>query len=97
MKRLSLEDFKKWIAEQKQPVEDKSKSLSKLIGLAVESKISAQRLAVNINSYDGNLHEICEDFRKNGGKIADIKDHEFLIEVTTGGFYIKRCFVKKRD
>ena len=96
MKYLSLEDFKKWIAEQK-PVEGESKSLSRLIGLAVESKISAKRLAVNISSHDGNLHEICEDFRKNGGKIADIRDHEFLIEVTTGGFYIKRCFVKKSD
>ena len=98
MNYLSLEDFKKWVAEQKDNVArfNQPKS-SSLVGLAVVSKLSAKRIAANVISFDGNLHEIAEDFKKNGGSIADVDGTTFLIEVSTGGFSIHRCFVKKRD
>jgi len=98
MNYLSLEDFKKWVTKQKDNVARFNQpKISNLVGLAVESKLSAKRIAANIISFDGNLHEISEDFKNNGGQIVDVDGTTFIIEVSTGGFSIQRCFVKKKD
>jgi hypothetical protein len=94
MDSFSLENFKKWMSQQK--------SLDKpirngLIGLKVESKIAAKRIAKHVISCDGDLKEICEDFKKNGGLILETEDVNFLIEVDSGTFKVHRCFVRKKQ
>ena len=91
---FSPEDFKKWM-EQNEKNEDKKQKVNSLIGLAVESKLSAKRLAVHIKPKDGELKELVVDFKERGGTIYDIDGRNFLIEVNSGFFYIPRFFVKK--
>lgn len=91
---LSLDNFKKWINEQKSNEKD---NVSKLIGLQVESKLKSKRLAKHIDSYDGDLDEITDEFCECGGYIIEIKEHSFSIEVDSGTFNIPRCFVKKKE
>ena len=92
MDRFSLESFKKWMSQQK-PMDNK---VNRLIGLKVESKIGAKRVAKHVLSCDGDLREVCEDFKKNGGLISEIEGTNFFIEVSSGTFKIPRCFVKKQ-
>ena len=97
MNKLSLnnlDNFKRWMAAQKGP--EKQDRISGLIGLEVESKIPAGRLAKKINTHDGDLHDISVDFKENGGTIKEIDGREFLIETSSGTFVIQRCFVRKK-
>jgi len=91
MDRFSLENFKKWMSQQK-PIENKS---NRLIGLKVEAKIGAKRIAKHVLSHDGDLGEVCDDFKRNGGLIQEVDGINFLIEVSSGTLKIHRCFVKK--
>lgn len=92
---FNLENFKKWMSEQKQPFVEKK---SRLIGLMVESKIkSTGRIAKNIQPKSGDLDEMASDFKKYGGQILDVNDRVFLIEVDSGKFEIHRCFVRKKE
>lgn len=89
-----LENFKKWMTEQK-PL---ATTQSKLIGLKVESKIkNVKRIAKNIQSNDGDIIEMADDFIKDGGQIVEVENKDFLIEVDSGIFQIHRCFVRKKD
>ncbi len=93
--RFSLENFKKWMSEQKQ---DKVRSqTSKLIGLLVESKINYKRISKHILAYDGNLKEIIQEFKDSGGRIIEVEDVNFLIETDSGNFKIHRCYVRKKE
>ena len=93
---FNLDDFKKWINEQK--FKDKSdEKISKLIGLQVESKLKQKRLAKHIESHEGDLDDITIEFCEYGGCILEVNNHSFLIEVDSGTFNIPRCFVKKKD
>jgi hypothetical protein len=96
MNELSLDSFRKWMAAQKGPEKKDKDRVSGLIGLEVESKIPAKRLAKKINTYNGDLRDISLDFEENGGTIREIDGREFLIETSSGTFIIQRCFVKKR-
>jgi len=92
---LSLDDFKKWISEQKSENVNK---ISRLVGLKVESKLtSPKRLAKNIISYDGEIDDIASEFCEYGGTITEVEDVSFLIEVDSGTFTIHRCFVRKQE
>ena len=91
---FSPEDFKKWM-EQNDKEEAKKQKQNNLIGLTVETKLSAKRLAANIEPKDGNLHELVADFHKFGGTIYDVEGKNFLIEVDSGFFYIPRFLVKR--
>jgi len=42
---------------------------------------------------DGRNHELALDFKRHGGKITYIRDKSFLIEVSTGSFYIHQQYV----
>ena len=93
---FNLEEFKKWLSEQKDETTD-THFQSRLIGLEVESKLhSARRVAKNIESYDGDLHEIAVNFVDGGGRIIDVDDKMFYVETDGGSFTIHRCFVKKK-
>jgi hypothetical protein len=102
MRELYLENFRKWMKDQQtqpdqEPVKSSESKSSGLIGLEVESKIPSKRLAKNVDAYDGDLHDLCVEFKTNGGKIKDVDGKTFLIEVNSGTFSIARCFVRKRD
>jgi hypothetical protein len=90
---LSLDNFKKWINEQK----SKGQETSRLIGLQVESKLKPKRLAKHVDSHEGDLDEITAEFCEYGGYILEVNDASFVIEVNAGSFSIPRCFVKKKE
>lgn len=93
---FNLEQFKKWLSEQKDE-KINTHFQSRLIGLEVESKLhNSKRVAKNIESYDGDLHEIAVNFVEYGGRISDVDGKMFCIETDEGSFVIHRCFVKKK-
>ena len=75
---LSLDNFKKWINEQKSKGEEHT---SRLIGLQVESKLKSKRLAKHVDSHEGDLDEITTEFCEYGGYILEVHDQSFIIEV----------------
>ena len=91
---LSLDNFKKWINEQKSK---KDEHISRLVGLQVESKLKPKRLAKHVDSHKGDLDEITAEFCEYGGYILEVCDNSFTIEVDSGNFSIPRCFVKKKE
>jgi len=94
---FNLEQFKKWLSKQKDETTD-THFQSRLIGLEVESKLhNPRRFAKNIESYDGDLHEIAVNFIESGGNISDVDGKVFYIETEGGSFTIQRCFVKKKN
>jgi hypothetical protein len=96
MEFFNVDDFKKWMSSQDDGEDTRMES--KLIGLEVESKLhNARRIAKNIESFDGDLHEIAVSFKEYGGRIRDVDDKLFYIETNEGSFVIHRCFVKKRS
>jgi len=92
---FSLGDFKKWMASQSKPT-PKARGHAELVGMHVESKISIKRLMTKMTADEGDLTELANDFRQNGGTIVDSdKDDNVLIEVDAGSFTIPKFFVKK--
>ena len=92
---FSPEDFKKWI-EHHDVEKINSTKVNTIIGTHIESKINTKRLLKHIRPKDGELCEIASDFKHNGGIIYDVEEHDFLVEVDSGFFYIPKFFVKKQ-
>ena len=95
---FSIEEFKKWMQVQNKesaPRFVRPKAKEDVIGLTVESKLSALKLTEKIQPIEGNTHVLAKDFRHNSGIIREAVGHTFLIEVNSGKFYIPRCFVRK--
>jgi hypothetical protein len=88
---FSLNDFKKWMANQK-PVPRKK---TDLIGIKVESKLSPKRLIKKIDTEDGNIRHLAREFYHYGGTIIDVDRDNILVEVDSGTFHIPRFFCKK--
>lgn len=95
---FSIEEFKKWMENHKdsaprfvRPSKDKE---DEFVGLSVESKISVHRLAEKIEPSEGSLHILARDFRREGGIVREVDGHNFLIEVSSGSFFIPRNFVR---
>lgn len=92
---FSLDDFKKWMRDQKGPKPlDKPKKHMDVIGTCVESKINTKRLLDNILSENSNIEDMAIDFKHNGGTIKDVDGKNFLIEVNSGQFVIPRHYVR---
>lgn len=90
---FTLGHFKKWIREQKDHTLDDQKK-HHIIGTKVESKVPFSKL-VNVSSTeDGDIAELIANFQESGGIIADIDGKNFLIEVSTGSFYVPRQFTR---
>lgn len=87
---FSVDNFKKWMKNQK---EFNSNIKNPLVGEQVVSKISAKKLQNTITLEDGYLNKVVKDFAKNGGKIKEVLDKEYLVEVTNGTFYISKNYV----
>ena len=94
--RLSLDDFKKWIkensAQEPTPI---VKPKNPLIGIQVESKIAAKRLACKIEEPSDDVVKLSEDFFRNGGMIVESEDKRFCIKVNSGTFFIHRAYVSR--
>jgi len=92
--RYNVDDFKKWMKEQKDFNPEPMKN--KFIGILVESKIKSKRLVSRIESQEGDPEELAADFKNEGGRIIDVEGKKFLIEVANGSFLIPRQFVKRQ-
>jgi len=88
---ISLDNFKKWIKGQ----DDFSSKFSKKfpINEKVISKCSGKKLAETITLDEGSLKRVIKEFLKNGGKIKEFDDCEYLVEVRCGSFYVKKNYV----
>lgn len=84
-----LNDFKKWMQNQTDP------NKNPIIGTIVESRISSKKLFTKINPEEGDLEDLVEDFKIDGGTIVGIDGHSFLVEVYSGKFFIDRTYLRK--
>ena len=90
---FSLDNFKRWIKGQKEFDSTIKKKFP--IGEQVESKVIAKKFAEVMVLEDGQMNRVTKDFMKNGGKIKEVSDGNFLIEVTMGSFYIAKNYVRR--
>lgn len=95
---FSFDDFKKWMdshdnkeSETHEPYQFENNFL----GLKVESKINSRKLLSKVIAEEGELEELIVDFKKHGGEIIEVNGKDFLIEVSSGKFYLSRYYVKK--
>lgn len=89
---FSLDHFKKWMKSQN---EFDSKITKKFpIGEKVESKVGPKKLIEVMTLEDGQLNRVVKDFIKNGGKIKEVIEREFLVEVTMGSFTVPKNYVR---
>jgi hypothetical protein len=94
---FSLNNFKKWMSTQKEIFlkRETITNSSNLVGLHVESRLSAKKLQDRIFSEEGNIHAMAKNFKKNGGLVTNIdEDHNLFIKVDGGTFRIHKIFVK---
>ena len=91
---LSLDDFKKWMESQE--ADKTSDGGSALIGQEVQPRTNAKKLFPHIELETGEDKKgICKEFCENGGIIKGIEEHNFLIEVASGSFFIDRIYVRR--
>lgn len=89
---FSLDNFKKWIKGQN---EFDSKLAKKFpIGEQVVSRVRPKKLEEVMTLENGQLSKVIKDFIKNGGKIKEVIDNEYLVEVTMGSFMVSKNYVK---
>jgi len=96
---ISLDDFKKWIEEESKQdykIEEYFENQNDdYIGCDVISKISLKKIYLKAEVDEGYAEEVCADFYKNGGKITDVVDDNFLIEVDSGSLYLRKSYVEE--
>lgn len=96
---LSLRDFKKWIAEQKDLSEffnvglDKEDPNDQYIGNAVRSKVGEKKLLERIETED-DPDTLVREFLEDGGTVLQLETKRVQIEVESGSFYVPRFCVK---
>lgn len=95
---FNVDDFKRWMKGQQEEIEPiRRKPSQNLVGMTVESKLKLHRLIANMEAEGGNIDELASEFLENGGSVNKVNGKTFLIEVDSGSFFIKRCFVRKKD
>lgn len=93
---LSLDNFKKWMRSQEKSKPPTTNNWHKThVGITVESKLPAKRLALKIRVEEGEVVALSKDFAEHGGTVVDVDDKHFLVEVSQGTFFIHRGYVKK--
>jgi hypothetical protein len=94
---FSLNDFKKWMANQIDKPTKKSLRHHEIIGTQVESKIGVKRLMSKmLVDESDDARELAEDFHQHGGVVLDTdRDENLLIETDSGSFTLPRYFVRK--
>ena len=94
-KNFSLDDFKKWMStDQNENKKSPFLKSSELIGEAVVSKISYEKLVKKAEVKKGELEDVCQEFSDDGGRVLKIKENKVLIEVSNGSFYLHKVFVE---
>lgn len=96
MSNFSVDGFSNWFNSKDH---DSSFEINKtkkyeLIGMEAKSKISPAKLVEKMNAIDGNCDQLAIEFFEDGGCITKIKGKEFIVEVSSGLFSIKRCYVE---
>lgn len=94
---FSLNDFKKWMSTQKETFLKRNTVThdSNLIGLHVESRLSAKKLQERIFSEEGDIYAMAKDFKKNGGLVTSVdEEYNLFVKVDGGTFRIHKLFVK---
>jgi hypothetical protein len=93
---FSFDDFRKWMKDQDDqggPHIDRPKK--SLIGTVIECKVSLKNLISKMDLDEGDSHEVAYDFHENGGTITQVDGKNFLVEVDSGSFYIRRVYVRR--
>ena len=93
-----IDEFKRWMKDHstdQEDVFDKPKSGKKFVGTVVESKVGLRKLLTKMQPESGKLDELAIDFMNDNGTITDVDDRVFLIEVSSGDFYIERHYVRR--
>lgn len=94
---FSFYDFKKWLDENTPSNEPKIVKNGFSVGESVQSRIGIKRLEHQLNKDNSkleNVSSLAQDFKNNGGKILEIDEVNFLIEVKNGKFLIPKIYVK---
>jgi hypothetical protein len=94
---FSLNDFKKWMANQTDKPLPAARRIHELVGTYVDSRLSQKRLVNQIVVEEGDVEELAKDFRRHGGVIRQVgKEDNVLVEVSSGTFFIPKFFVRQR-
>jgi hypothetical protein len=88
---LNADDFKRWIKNHQDF--DSAISPKSLVGLEVETKVSAKRLVRYMTVENGNPHRIAKEFSEDGGVIKEIDEEDYVVQVKSGTFQINRKYV----
>ena len=99
-KRISLQDFKNWIAEEQKDLSgffnigaEQENPYDKYVGKAVKTKVGKNKLMERIET-DCDAEPLIDEFIEEGGTILSVEDKRIQIEVDSGEFYIPRFCVK---
>lgn len=98
-RRLSLHDFKNWLAGQKDLSDffnigmDREDPYEKYIGKEVRTKVSEQKLLERIETED-DAETLVTEFVENGGAILSVEEKRVQIEVDSGTFFLPRFCIK---
>lgn len=97
-KRISLQDFKNWISEQKDlssffNIGAEQDPYDKYVGKAVKTKVGKSKLMERIES-DNDAEALVDEFIEEGGTILSVEEKRVQIEVDSGEFYVPRFCVK---
>lgn len=97
--RISLQDFKNWISEQKDLSNffnvgaDQEDPYEKYVGKSVKTKVSKNKLMERVET-DNDAESIIDEFIEDGGTILSVEEKRVQIEVDSGEFYVPRFCVK---
>jgi len=98
-KKISLQDFKNWIAEQKDLSSffnlgiDQENPYDKYVGKSVRTKVSKNKLMEKVDT-DNDAESLIDEFIEEGGTIIAVEEKRIQIEVESGEFYLPRFCVK---
>lgn len=72
---------------------------NEMVGKQVVAKSSLRKLfeRIELNDDESSPEELIGDFTKNGGTITAVDGRNYLIETSTGTFYLPRFCVKLDD
>lgn len=93
-----IDEFKRWMKDhsaEHEDIFDKPKAGKKFVGTAIKSKVGLRKLLSKMQPESGNLDELALDFVNENGTIIDVDGRMFLVEVSSGEFYIERHYVRR--
>lgn len=102
-KRLSVQDFKNWLANQNDMAEffniareEHNPDEEKYVGCHARPKVSKRKLIETIECDEDDVEALLEEFKENGGYVAAVHGRHLQIETDMGTFQVPRFCVKLR-